>query len=84
MKLDNTAAEVATKSVYTTADRLSKLNNTSVDTGEKLYNAILNSEKELDSIVVEFGRLDNNTINTVRQLNTTTREAPIDLDNTTD
>jgi hypothetical protein len=75
---------VAIESVYTTADRLSELNNTSIDTSRKLYNAIPNLDKELNSIVVEFRRLDNNTIDTVGLLNTTTREAPIELDNVTD
>jgi len=82
--LNSTVAKVATKLVYTTADRLSKSNNTSVNTSKKLYNTILNLDKELDSIVVKFRRLDNNTINIVKQLNTTTQEALIKLDNAID
>lgn len=75
---------MATESDYINVDALNESNNTFVDSTGKPYNAILDSDRELDGMGVEFGGSDNKTIDTVGQLKTTTEDAPVELDNAID
>jgi hypothetical protein len=68
---------------YTNFYALKELDDLSVDLLKKLYNATLNTDRELDSTVVELKELDNITVDAVGKSNNTILNAPIESDNAT-
>jgi hypothetical protein len=81
---DSTTVDVPGESDYTNVYALRESDDPSVDLLGKLYNATLNTDRELDGTVVELEESDNMTVDAVRESNNTILDTPVESDNATD